>query len=311
MATVNFYSNGKWFAKSTNEPLERTVKAHKERFGDGVTFSVDGYRGEYKSVEDFNSKKAPEMTPYTLPRSEEKFQQLRESIRRIIFEEYDYEIDSDHADEEDFSQQKKISGKSNFKDIDWTMLHETLLANKEYRINKKIEGNPNYIQVNTGDFFDSMISPEDLSQLENFDLVETVGAYPEVSDEYLDYNTFYNKAKEIWDKEQSSYNDRSSEAPFLRGREEQMDEIEIESDEQEVEEVEEADTENDCFISDVVRGGYDVSCAGKFVIHVSEYDDAVQAVLDWQQEKKWFPTIWFVNERGSVWAVDDKGNEIK
>ena len=55
---------------------------------------------------------------------------------------------------------------------------------------------------------------------------------------------------------------------------------------------------DDCFIIDIVRGGYDVSCGGKFVKHVDEMDDAIQAVRDWQDENSFYPNVWFVDDHG-------------
>jgi hypothetical protein len=67
----------------------------------------------------------------------------------------------------------------------------------------------------------------------------------------------------------------------------------------------------DCFIKDVVRGGYDVSCSGKHIGHYTEVDDAVEAVVEWQQNNAYWPTIWMVGERGDHWAIDHQGNAIR
>lgn len=62
--------------------------------------------------------------------------------------------------------------------------------------------------------------------------------------------------------------------------------------------------EDDCFITDVVRGGYDVSCGGKFISHVDEYDDAIKTIKDWQEKNKWYPNVWFVDDHGGINAIN-------
>jgi hypothetical protein len=78
---------------------------------------------------------------------------------------------------------------------------------------------------------------------------------------------------------------------------------EIEDDDFEDEEDFEPD-DNDCFISDNVRGGYDVSCSEEHIGNFEDFDLAVEAVKKWQKENNWFPNVWFVNERGSIDIVD-------
>jgi len=56
--------------------------------------------------------------------------------------------------------------------------------------------------------------------------------------------------------------------------------------------------ENDCFIADVVRGGYDISCDGKFLTHVDEYDEAISTVSEWQDKNNYFPNTWFIDDHG-------------
>lgn len=58
--------------------------------------------------------------------------------------------------------------------------------------------------------------------------------------------------------------------------------------------------EDDCFMVDVVGGGYDVSCGGKFISHVEEYDEAIKIIKDWQEKNKWYPNTWFVDDHGGV-----------
>jgi hypothetical protein len=68
--------------------------------------------------------------------------------------------------------------------------------------------------------------------------------------------------------------------------------------------------EEDCFISDVTRGGYDVSCGGKHTGHYKEFDDALKAVNVWQKKNKYYPNIWMVSDHGNETLIDAKGKEI-
>jgi len=69
--------------------------------------------------------------------------------------------------------------------------------------------------------------------------------------------------------------------------------------------------EDDCFIEDVVRGGYDVSCGGKFVTHVDGFESAINAINDWQKKNKWWSDIWFVSDHGNISLIDNKGKFIE
>lgn len=65
-------------------------------------------------------------------------------------------------------------------------------------------------------------------------------------------------------------------------------------------EIDEPNYDEDCFIEDVVRGGYSVSCSGKNIGKFVEYDDAVKAIKDWQAKNDFYPNVWFVNDHGNV-----------
>jgi hypothetical protein len=111
-------------------------------------------------------------------------------------------------------------GMGDFLNIDWKTLYETLQINYGVVTNKP--GYEKSIAYNYGDLTDDegMLSPQELQHLEAFGLVEKMGAFPVIGGDFGDYESFYNKAKEIWNKEvptQSTGGD--SEAPFLRGRE--------------------------------------------------------------------------------------------
>lgn len=76
-----FYDKDKhWFSSSKMVSNQEVIK-HKNRFGDDVTFSVDGYQGKFDTWEDFtehlkSDKDDKIPTPYTLPKSKEKFDSI-------------------------------------------------------------------------------------------------------------------------------------------------------------------------------------------------------------------------------------------
>lgn len=236
MATTKFYNGAKWFSTSTDENVQNAVKRHHERFGDGITFSVDGYDGSFKTYDDYVRKQnegqpsniMPRPSPYTMPNSVEEsgLNELRKVIRNVILkEEYDFEIDSDHVPDDYYGQPtpaKPLQGIGKFENIDWQMLHETLVANTEYYKNGKVEANPRYMPYNASDLIDpeeGLLGSEELKKLEDFGLIEESKNIVVLPDEYLDYQAFYNKAKEIWTTDAPIYRDTPSEAPYLRGRE--------------------------------------------------------------------------------------------
>lgn len=121
-------------------------------------------------------------------------------------------------DDEYFQKPQQPQGMGKFENIDWRVLFETLVTNYYVATGKKTED----IGANYGDLtdYDGMLSPEELRHLEEFGLVEKMGAFPVLGDKYSDYHTFYSKAKEIWNQEPPARPaGDDSEAPFLRGNE--------------------------------------------------------------------------------------------
>jgi hypothetical protein len=86
---MNFYTkDDKWF--SSSEQNSDSVKRHKERFGDDITFSVDGYIGKFNTWSDFldsvnENKEKNVPSPYTLPSS-----RMRLSKYEIIPDDINY-----------------------------------------------------------------------------------------------------------------------------------------------------------------------------------------------------------------------------
>ena len=87
------------------------------------------------------------------------------------------------------------------------------------------------------------------------------------------------------------------------------DMIDMESGDEEMSQIE--PDEEDCFISNNTRGGYDVSCGGEYIDNFVEFDDAIEAVRNWQDESNVFPAIWMVSDHGNHVLIDRDGNEIK
>jgi len=99
---------------------------------------------------------------------------------------------------------------------------------------------------------------------------------------------------------------------LLEGAKKQIQkELNLLKENEEVEDMVIPDYENDCFIEDKPRGGYDVSCSGKFLGNFEDMDLSLQAVERWMQEHKFYPTIWFFSDHGNYWPIDSQGNELK
>lgn len=70
--------------------------------------------------------------------------------------------------------------------------------------------------------------------------------------------------------------------------------------------------DEDCFISPCGRLGsqYSIACGGKYLDTVSDFNDAIHKVNDWQRKNKVFPNIWMVSDHGNAVLINAKGNEI-
>lgn len=69
--------------------------------------------------------------------------------------------------------------------------------------------------------------------------------------------------------------------------------------------------EDDAFISDRVRGGYDVSYSGKFLGNFREYDDAVIAIGDKMKTSNFWPNVWHVSDHGNTHLIADFNPEYE
>ena len=69
----------------------------------------------------------------------------------------------------------------------------------------------------------------------------------------------------------------------------------------------EPDYDNDAFIEDLVRGGYSVSLSGKFIGKVDDIEEGI-LLIHQKAGLNYFPSMWFVNERGNVSALNNNGD---
>jgi hypothetical protein len=64
--------------------------------------------------------------------------------------------------------------------------------------------------------------------------------------------------------------------------------------------------EDDCVISS--NGNiYSVSCGGKYINKFVEWEDAMKAVVDWQEANNFYPNIWFISDHGNADIIDRDG----
>ena len=70
-------------------------------------------------------------------------------------------------------------------------------------------------------------------------------------------------------------------------------------------------SEDDGFIEDRVRGGYDASVGGKYIGNFDDRDDAEEAIRD-AAGPNFFPNIWFIDDHGGVELITgDELSEVK
>ena len=62
--------------------------------------------------------------------------------------------------------------------------------------------------------------------------------------------------------------------------------------------------EDDGFIQDNTRGGYDASVEGKFIGNFGDVDEAYLAIRD-EAGPNFFPTVWFVDDHGGMELFKD------
>jgi hypothetical protein len=64
-------------------------------------------------------------------------------------------------------------------------------------------------------------------------------------------------------------------------------------------------------IQDARRGGYDVGAEGSHYRHASDFDHALSIARDWMDRTGVYPNLFYVNERGNVDLLDERGNILQ
>ena len=73
----------------------------------------------------------------------------------------------------------------------------------------------------------------------------------------------------------------------------------------------EADIADDDFtIQDARAGGYEVFQAGRRVGRPSSIETALEMVRARMERERFYPNIWYVNDRGNTDLIDSRGNII-
>lgn len=95
-------------------------------------------------------------------------------------------------------------GIGDFNNIDWHMLYEQLQIN--YHVLVKSPGYEKAMTANYGDLtdYEGLVTPEEMQLLEDFGLVEKMGAFPVIGEDFGNEESFKAKAKEIWNQESST-----------------------------------------------------------------------------------------------------------
>ena len=88
------------------------------------------------------------------------------------------------------------------------------------------------------------------------------------------------------------------------------DDDEGEEDESAPEPPDQDELDSAAVITEPAWGKIGVSFDGRFVGHAKDADDALRMVRKLMKQHNYYPNIYFVNERGNVTLVDDKGNEL-
>jgi len=129
--------------------------------------------------------------------------EIRKQVCFIILEE-DFEfVDNEGPQPGDaeyhYPKLEKMPMNSKFEDIDWKVLHEILINNTKAQAEHL-----NHVLMYTNtltDVVDGYLTIQDFSMLEDADLVYDSDGVPIIENsKYQDFNEFFNKAKEIWNK---------------------------------------------------------------------------------------------------------------
>ena len=71
--------NGKWFSSSNGLDID----SHKKRFGDDVTFSVDGLSGKFNSLAEYKKALKDNQVVFSTKTEEEKEKEIADAKVRV------------------------------------------------------------------------------------------------------------------------------------------------------------------------------------------------------------------------------------
>lgn len=122
----------------------------------------------------------------------------------------------------DMGHKRANNGRDVFANIDWKTFWETLVNNTEITKDKIKKGITYSVSDLTDD--DGFLSYDSLKHLEDYNLIYIWDGIPIIDEtKFLDYQNFYNKAKEIWLQDVRVKNDPSHEPePYRSGNEDSM-----------------------------------------------------------------------------------------
>jgi hypothetical protein len=89
------------------------------------------------------------------------------------------------------------------------------------------------------------------------------------------------------------------------------DEDEPEGEEEDEDLFSDEDMAESYVISDARRGGYDVSIDSEKIGHYANKDEALDAIDERMEKEKFYPNIYYVNERGNTDLIDVNGKIIE
>lgn len=133
---------------------------------------------------------------------------LRLLIRKKLMEN-DYGWEGPQPGDSDYHYPKQHQApEMSFNQVDWKMVFDCLMANKEAIENGgKHPQNPSFMLMSVNDFTDheeGLITGGIYDMLEHYGIIDIGNDFPVPDDSCLDYETFYNKVKQYWDKPYTS-----------------------------------------------------------------------------------------------------------
>lgn len=120
--------------------------------------------------------------------SKERLFEMFENVNKIKLKEW---YDEDYYDKPSYPK-----GIGDFKNIDWKILYDVLVGNENGDAS-------NIYNINDMTDYDGILSPEEFKQLKHFGIIDVINKSTPILGQYKGYNEFYNKAKEVWNKDWS------------------------------------------------------------------------------------------------------------